>query len=94
MRNCQCKVTRLNTQFSAEGISLLNLVMSLFSLNSIRAIKLMISLEMKCPQLSKPEATAAWNQNCIGDRSVFVFCCKIPILYNALWIPVNMQMEK
>ncbi len=28
----------------------------------------MISLEMKCPQLSKPAATAARNQNSIGDR--------------------------
>ncbi len=28
----------------------------------------MIVLEMKCPQLSKPEATAARNQNSIGDR--------------------------
>ncbi len=28
----------------------------------------MISLEIKCPQLSKPEATAARNQNSIGDR--------------------------
>ncbi len=28
-----------------------------------------ISLEMKCPQLSKPEATAARNQNSIGDRT-------------------------
>ncbi len=28
----------------------------------------MILLEMKCPQLSKPEATAARNQNSIGDR--------------------------
>ncbi len=28
----------------------------------------MISLEMKCPQLSKPEATAARNQNSISDR--------------------------
>ncbi len=27
-----------------------------------------ISLEIKCPQLSKPEATAAMNQNSIGDR--------------------------
>ncbi len=25
-------------------------------------------LEMKCPQLSKPEATAARNENSIGDR--------------------------
>ncbi len=28
----------------------------------------MILLEMKCPQLSKPEATAARNKNSIGDR--------------------------
>ncbi len=28
----------------------------------------MISLEMKCPPLSKPEVTAARNQNSIGDR--------------------------
>ncbi len=28
----------------------------------------MIVLEMKCPQLSKPEATAARNQNSISDR--------------------------
>ncbi len=28
----------------------------------------MISLEMKCPQLSKPEMTAARNKNSIGDR--------------------------
>ncbi len=32
------------------------------------AINTTISLEMKCPQLSKPEATAARNQNSIGDR--------------------------
>ncbi len=29
----------------------------------------MIVLEMKCPQLSKPEATTARNQNSIGDRT-------------------------
>ncbi len=40
-----------------------------FSLNRICAIKLTISLEMKCPQLSKPEVTAARNQNSIGDRT-------------------------
>ncbi len=40
-----------------------------FSLNSICAIKSVISLEMKCPQLSKPEATTARNQNSIGDRT-------------------------
>ncbi len=28
----------------------------------------MILLEIKCPQLSKPEAKAARNQNSIGDR--------------------------
>ncbi len=28
----------------------------------------MILLEIKCPQLSMPEATAARNQNYIGDR--------------------------
>ncbi len=28
----------------------------------------MILLEIKCPQLSMPEATAARNQNFIGDR--------------------------
>ncbi len=38
-----------------------------FSLNSICAIKSVISLEMKCPQLSKPEATK--TQNSIGDRT-------------------------
>ncbi len=32
-------------------------------------MKSMILLEMKCPQLSKPEATAARNQNSIGDRT-------------------------
>ncbi len=31
-------------------------------------MKSMILLEMKCPQLSKPETTAARNQNSIGDR--------------------------
>ncbi len=40
-----------------------------FSLNNICAIKSMIVLEMKCPQLSKPEATAARNENSIGDRT-------------------------
>ncbi len=61
-------MTGFNTQLSAECISLLNLVMALSSLNNICAIKSMIVLEMKCPQLSKPEATAARNQNSIGDR--------------------------
>ncbi len=40
-----------------------------FSLNNICAIKSMISLAMKCPQLSKPEETAARVQNSIGDRT-------------------------
>ncbi len=39
-----------------------------FNSNSICAIKSMISLEIKCPQLSKPETIAARNQNSIGDR--------------------------
>ncbi len=30
---------------------------------------LMILLEIKCPQLSKPEATVTRNQNSIGDRT-------------------------
>ncbi len=29
----------------------------------------MISLEIKCPKLSKPEVTTARNQNSIGDRT-------------------------
>ncbi len=65
-------MTRLNTQFSAKGISLLNSVMhrpAQFSSKSFCSIKSTISLEMKCPQLSKPEATAARNQNSIGDRT-------------------------
>ncbi len=37
--------------------------------NSICAIKSIILLEMKCPLLSKPEATVARNQNSIGDRT-------------------------
>ncbi len=41
---------------------------SLVQLNNICAIKSMIVLEMKCPQLSKPEATVARNENSIGDR--------------------------
>ncbi len=45
-----------------------NGIVQLSSVYNICAIKLMIVLEMKCPQLSKPEATAARNQNSIGDR--------------------------
>ncbi len=65
-------MTRLNTQFSVKGISLLNSVMhhpAQFSSKSFCSIKSTILLEMKCPQLSKPEATAARNQNSIGDRT-------------------------
>ncbi len=40
-----------------------------FSSNSICAIKSTISLEIKCPQLSKLRATAARNQNSIGDKN-------------------------
>ncbi len=45
-----------------------NGIVQLSSDYNICAIKSMIVLEMKCPQLSKPEATAARNQNSIGDR--------------------------
>ncbi len=67
-------MTRLNTQFSVKGISLLNSVMASsssvqFSSKSFCSIKSTILLEMKYPQLSKPEATAARNQNSIGDRT-------------------------
>ncbi len=40
-----------------------------FSSKRFCSIKSTILLEMKCPQLSKPEATAARNQNSIGDRT-------------------------
>ncbi len=72
-------MTRLNNQFPVEGISLLNSVMygpAQFSLNSICAIKSMISLEMKCPQLSRPEATTARNQNSIQDVHLSFFSHK------------------
>ncbi len=68
-------MTRLNTQFSVKGISLLNSVMASSSSVQFKKflfldfIKSTILLEMKCPQLSKPEATAARNQNSIGDRT-------------------------
>ncbi len=65
-------MTRLNTQFSVKGISLLNSVMASSSsvqFKNFCSIKSTILLEMKCPQLSKPEATAARNQNSIGDRT-------------------------
>ncbi len=45
-----------------------NGIVQLSSVYNICAIKSMIVLEMKCPQLSKPEATAARNENSIGDR--------------------------
>ncbi len=41
----------------------------IFTFKSLSSIKSTILLEMKCPQLSKPEATAARNQNSIGDRT-------------------------
>ncbi len=65
-------MTRLNTQFSVKGISLLNSVMA--SSSSVQFKKFLFNqvddiAGMKCPQLSKPEATAARNQNSIGDRT-------------------------
>ncbi len=65
-------MTRFNTKFSVKGISLLNSVMhrpAQFSSKSFCSIKSTILLEIKCPQLSKPEATAARNQNSICDRT-------------------------
>ncbi len=66
-------MTRLNTQFSVKGISLLNSVMA--SSSSVQFQKFLFNQvddiagnEVKC-QLSKPEATAARNQNSIGDRT-------------------------
>ncbi len=52
-----------------------------FSLNNICAIKSMILLEMKIPQLSMPEATAARNQNSIGDRMEKKPCEKGSLLF-------------
>ncbi len=67
-------MTRLNTQFSVKGISLLNSVMA--SSSSVQFKKFLFNQvddiagnEVKCPQLSKPEATAARNPNSIGDRT-------------------------
>ncbi len=45
-----------------------NGIVQLSSVYNICAIKSMIVLEMKCPQLSKPETTAARNQNSISGR--------------------------
>ncbi len=44
-------------------IDLVVALSSLVQFKYICAIKSMIVLEMKCPQLSKPEATAARNEN-------------------------------
>ncbi len=65
-------MTRFNTQFSVKGISLLNSVMA--SSSSVQFKKFPFNqvddiAGIKCPQLSKPEATAARNQNSIGDRT-------------------------
>ncbi len=65
-------MTRFNTQFSVKGISLLNSVMA--SSSSVQFKKFLFNqvddiAGIKCPQLSKPEATAARNQNSIGDRT-------------------------
>ncbi len=64
-------MTRLNTQFSVEAFHYLIQrwhFLAQFSLNSICAMRSTISLEMKSPQLSKPEATTAKNQNSIDYR--------------------------
>ncbi len=65
-------MTRFNTQFSVKGISLLNSVMASSSsvqFKSFCSIKSTILLEIKCPQLSKPEADSGKEQNSIGDRT-------------------------
>ncbi len=66
-------MTKLNTQFSVKGISIIEFSdgnrPAQFSSKSFCSIKSTILLEIKCPQLSKPEATAARNQNSIGDRT-------------------------
>ncbi len=54
--------------FTNQIIEFSNGIVQLSSVYNICAIKSMIVLEMKCPQLSKPEATAARNENSIGDR--------------------------
>ncbi len=46
-----------NTVAAVESFRFLGATISQFSLNSICAIRSVISLEMKCPQLSKPEVT-------------------------------------
>ncbi len=61
-------MTRFNTKCSFQ-FTLLNLVMASSSSVQFKcAIKSTISLEMKCPQLRKPEMNAARNQNSIGER--------------------------
>ncbi len=65
-------MTRLNTQFSVKGISLLNSVMA--SSSSVQFKKFLFNqvddiAGNEVSQLSKPEATAARNQNSIGDRT-------------------------
>ncbi len=65
-------MTRLNTQFSVKGISLLNSVMhrpaqfisKSFLFNQVDDIA-----GNEVSQLSKPEGTAARSQNSIGDRT-------------------------
>ncbi len=61
-------MTRLNTQFSAKGISLLNSLMA--SSSSVQLKKFLFNqVDDIAGLLSKPEATAARNQNSIGDRT-------------------------
>ncbi len=72
---------KINTQFSVKGISLLNSVMA--SSSSVQFKTFLFNqvddmLEMRCPQLSKPEATAARNQNSIGDRTEEKKTCEKP----------------
>ncbi len=58
-----------------------NGIVQLSSVYNICAIKSMIVLEMKCPQLSKPEATAARN----GNNNQKCFLSSKSVYYNDFW---------
>ncbi len=61
-----------------------------FSLNSICAIKSVISLEMKCPQLSKPEATRKLWYNLYAVSNLI---CSECTLYSVPWWPLTLKVE-
>ncbi len=61
-----------------------------FSLNTICAIKSVISLEMKCPQLSKPEATRKLWYNLYPVSNLI---CSECTLYSVPWWPLTLKVE-